>query len=311
MIAWAMLAPVAASILLGRGAPALRRSLPPSVAATMLTALAVVTATATGLMLCVIAALAFTEMSTVAGHERWSPAVIAGWQRVPFAVGVLTGVLSAGLLAACAVHVVRVTRRLQATSRACRALGTDVAGLVVADDERSGAFAVRGWRGRTVVTRGLLRQLDGVERRALLAHEAAHLRYWHVVHVQLAELAAVADPLLRPVARAVRLAVESWADEEAVRAVGDRQIVARTLAKAALASSGHATPAGALAVGGSDLKSRIEALLDGGPRRRPVVAVAIAAVVVVAASCAVLVAASAHAAFEHAQAAATGAAIVR
>lgn len=306
-----MLAPVPASVLLGLGAPALRRSLPPRVAATMLAALAVVTAVAAGLMLAVATGLAFTELPSVARHGRWSTSVIDGWERVPSVVGLLTGVLAAGLLAASALHVVRVTRRLRITARACRALGSDVAGLIVTDDERSGAFAVPGWRGRTVVTRGLLRQLDGAERRALLAHEAAHLRYWHVLHVQFSELAAVANPLLRPVARAVRLAVESWADEEAARAVGDPQIVARTLAKAALARSDLATPAGTLAAAGSDVISRVDALLGREPRRRPVVAVAFAAVVTVAASCAILVAAGAHQAFEHAEAAATVAASVR
>ena len=302
MIVWLMVAPVAASVSLGCGAPALRRSLSPARAATMLTALAVITALATGLVLCVAAALAFTQLSSVAEDGGWSAAAMAGWQRVPSVVGVGAGLLAAGLMSVACGRAVRVARQLRRTSRACRFLGAEVAGLVVVDDDRSGAFAVPGRRGRTVVTRGLLRRLDGPERRALLAHEAAHLRDRHVVHVQLSALAAVGNPMLRPVARAVRLAVESSADEEAARVVGDREVVARTLAKAALARAGLATPAGALAASDvSELRVRVDSLLDGERRRRPVVAAVFTAVVALAAACALVVASGAHAAFEHAE----------
>jgi Zn-dependent protease with chaperone function len=303
VIVWLMTAPFIASALLGAGATTLRRSLPPRLAATMLTALAVITALATGLVLCVAAGLAYTQLRSVARDGGWSAAVIAGWQRVPSVVGVAAGVLAAGLVTAAGVHLLRVVRRVHQTNRACRFLGAEVAGLVVVDDDRSGAFAVPGRPGRTVVTRGLLRRLDGPERRALLAHEAAHLRHRHVLHVQLTELAAAADPLLRPVVRAVRLAVESWADDAAVRAVGDSEIVARTLAKAALAKSGLATPAGALAASNiADLAVRVDTLLDGERRRRPVFAIVYATVVALAAICALVVASGAHEAFEHAQA---------
>jgi Zn-dependent protease with chaperone function len=74
---------------------------------------------------------------------------------------------------------------------------------------------VSGLRGRIVVTTGLLHNLEPAERRAVLAHEAAHLRGHHQIYVQLTELAAAANPLLRPVARAVRYGVERWADEPA------------------------------------------------------------------------------------------------
>jgi Zn-dependent protease with chaperone function len=302
VIVWLLLAPLVASVLLGWKAPALQRSLSPKPAATILTVLALISALATGLVLCVAAGLALTELSSIARSGGWSAAAMAGWQRIPSAVGVGAGILAAGLMTAAAVHLVHVARRLQQTNRASRFLGAEVAGLVIVDDDRSGAFAIPGRRGRTVVTRGLLRRLDGPERRALLAHEAAHLRHRHVVHVQVTELAAAANPLLRPVARAVRLAVESWADDEAAHVVGDREIVARTLAKAALATSGLATPAGALAASDtSDLAARVGSLLDGQRPRRPVLAAGFATIVVMAASCALIVASGAHAAFEHAE----------
>jgi len=47
----------------------------------------------------------------------------------------------------------------------------------------------------------MLRTLSADERRALLAHEAAHLTYRHHVYTQLTDVAAAANPLLRPLRR--------------------------------------------------------------------------------------------------------------
>ena len=73
----------------------------------------------------------------------------------------------------------------------------------------------------------MLRALSADERRVVLAHEAAHLARHHHLYVQLADLAAAANPLLRSTARGVRLAVEREADEVAAAEVGDRRLVAR------------------------------------------------------------------------------------
>ncbi len=81
------------------------------------------------------------------------------------------------------------------------------------------------------------------ERRVLLAHEAAHLRHHHHVYLQLVELSAAANPLLRPLASSVRIGVERWADEDAAAAVGDRTLTARALARASLARHTAAQPA--------------------------------------------------------------------
>ena len=95
--------------------------------------------------------------------------------------------------------------------------------------------------GAIVVSTGMLTLLDAQERRALLAHEAAHLRHHHARYVAVAELAVAANPLLRPLARGVRLAVELWADQVAAQEVGDSRAVARALARASLAASGRGT----------------------------------------------------------------------
>ena len=79
----------------------------------------------------------------------------------------------------------------------------------------------------------------------------------------VAELAAAANPLLRPAARVVRRGVERWADEVAAAEVGDRQVTARALARAGLARAAAARHAPALALPAvdGDLVDRTRALL--------------------------------------------------
>src|SRR5690606_21997816 len=75
-------------------------------------------------------------------------------------------------------------------------------------------------------------------------------------------------PPLRPLSERLRLAVERWADEDAAEAVGDRALVARTIAKAALAHPPAPGPAGAFADSG--VVQRVEALLGAPPGRNTV-----------------------------------------
>jgi beta-lactamase regulating signal transducer with metallopeptidase domain len=123
----------------------------------------------------------------------------------------------------------------------------------------------------------MLRALPADERRVVLAHEAAHLSRRHHVYVQLAELAAAANPLLRWSARGVRLAVEREADELAAGDVGDRHLAARALARAALARAGTSSQSGpapdvALAAADGFVAHRANALLSPPPRPRRLLA---------------------------------------
>ena len=131
-----------------------------------------------------------------------------------------------------------------------------------------------------VVSTAMLRALPPAERRALLAHEAAHLRHHHHLHVQLAELAAAANPLLRPLAAAVHAGVERWADEEAAAEVGDRALAARPLARAGLARAGagrHRVPG----AGDAAVAERTRALLAPRPAGRRGLAAAVVALMLV------------------------------
>jgi Zn-dependent protease with chaperone function len=160
-------------------------------------------------------------------------------------------------------------------------MGPSVAGLVVVADDEPDAYALPGIGGRVVISTAMLRALSADERRVLLAHEAAHLTHRHHLWVQAAELAAAANPLLRPAARAVRAAVERWADEVAAAEVGDRTLTARALARAALARAAArrnpAMPGAALAGADGAVADRARALLAGPPKRRRVLAGAVSA----------------------------------
>ena len=156
--------------------------------------------------------------------------------------------------------------------RACRELTPAGDQLMITPDEHPAAYSlpVPLPGGAIVVSTGMLRLLPADERRALLAHESAHLRRFHIGFVLLASLAAAANPLLRPVARQVRLAVELWADQLAAREVGDGLVVARALARASLAASRPSQPGGfRLAVAESDVSARVHALTHLPPRFRP------------------------------------------
>lgn len=68
--------------------------------------------------------------------------------------------------------------------------------------------------GRVVVTTALLDRLRPAERRALFAHERAHLAARHDRFLLAVQLAARANPFLRPLRTAVAYTAERWADEE-------------------------------------------------------------------------------------------------
>lgn len=131
--------------------------------------------------------------------------------------------------------------------------------LAVLDDPVPTAFALPGIPGRIVVSSGMLQALAPDERRALLAHERAHLQRRHHLFLLVLQLASAVNPLLHPLARAGAFAPERWADEEAGSVVADRSLVARAVARAALATKRAAQPA--LAATDGPVPQRVRALL--------------------------------------------------
>ncbi|MGW5424033.1 M48 family metalloprotease [Streptomyces sp. NPDC003943] len=125
---------------------------------------------------------------------------------------------------------------------------------------------------RVVVSTGMLAALGPAERRALFAHERAHLTGRHHRHLLAVELAARANPFLRPLRTAVTYTAERWADEEAATAVRSRRTVARAIGRAALvaapapAAAGLAHVSGGSTGGGAGpVPRRVAALLGPEP----------------------------------------------
>ncbi|MFH8800751.1 M56 family metallopeptidase [Streptomyces sp. NPDC017936] len=171
------------------------------------------------------------------------------------------------VVAACAGTVWRHRRVRRRAHRALAGLpGTEVA---VLPDAEPYAYALPGGRrDRVVVTTALLSCLEPAERRALFAHERAHLTGRHHRLLLAVRLAAHANPFLHPLRTAVSYTTERWADEEAAEAVGSRLTVARAIGKAALVSRGTPVPTLAgLALPGP-VPRRVAALLAPAPAAR-------------------------------------------
>ena len=190
-----------------------------------------------------------------------------------------------------AVVVVAVARQLAVLHAVDRLLGGtgarprgDVPTVVVPG--RTDALAVAGLRrGRVELGGSLLAALTPSERRAVTAHERAHVAHRHAWLRAAAHVLAVGHPALRGLPDRVEAACERWADEDAAAHVGDRAVVARALAHAALLPPSAVPAAGhGSGLGGGATVRRVEALLAPPPARRPVVAagVAVAAALVVA-----------------------------
>ena len=204
------------------------------------------------LLLWVLMALATGFAAEQPGLARvfgWCDVVFSSHDRVPAPVGI-------GAWAALLASAVSVAIRLHRRREVMRMTHEQVAG-----SSEPVAFAVPGRPGRVVVSKGMLETLDSAERRVVYAHEHSHLRRHHHRFLHVADAAAAAVPLLEPLNRQVRFATERWADEDAVVEVGDRRLVARAVARAALASSAsgvHPTPLG---INGSGARARVEALM--------------------------------------------------
>ncbi|WP_225094820.1 M56 family metallopeptidase [Streptomyces sp. CoH27] len=171
------------------------------------------------------------------------------------------------VLAACGRALLRHRRVRRRTHAALRGLpDTQVA---VLPDDRPYAYALPGGpRDRIVVSTGMLGCLASRERRALFAHERAHLTARHHRHLLLVQLAACTNPFLRPLRTAVTYTAERWADESAAQAVGSRKAVARAIGTAALVSRPVPAPTLAALAAPGPLPRRVAALLAPAPHAR-------------------------------------------
>lgn len=273
------------------------------------------------LALGVLTATGIAQVRPVASLGHWSAEAVRRADPSARTVALVAGTLLALAAVAAVRSVVNRALGLVAAHRnAAHLPGSD--DLVVVPGAGADAFALPGRPGRIVVSEGMLAALDADGRRALVAHERAHLACRHYLFIAVTRLAAAVNPLLRPFSAAVEYTVERWADERAAHVLGDRTLVACAIGKAALVSahSGPAGAAGSPALGVTGLwrhsragreslaqagpvPRRVAALLSPPPRPLALVMVAVLVAVLLAGGSALEAARDFHALIEVAQAA--------
>lgn len=262
--------PLVVAACFGVLGPLVASRLPPRQATWLLTVGGAVAALSGLAVLALLASVLLGQLPDVANEGHWSVATLRQHAPVDRVIGfaALVALLVAG--AAISLAAIRRGMAVLAAYRSCRELPPAAGDLVVVADASAGAFAVPGRPGRIVVAQSLLTALSATERRALLAHERAHLEHGHHWHLTAVSLAATANPLLTPLRTAAAHATERWADEEAVAEVGDRRQVAAAVARAALMSRRPPRAAGPkLAAATHAVPQRVAALLGDAPEPRP------------------------------------------
>jgi hypothetical protein len=310
---WLLYLPLVIPALAGAAARPLAARLEPRHATWLLTIAAVALAACSMAALALLAAYAAARAPFLAAAGDYSIQVFRRGDPIPVAVGIAAALALSGGAVAVAVMFRNRARALAESYRRAAGLQPED-GIVVVPGPDIEAYALPGMPGRIVVSGRLLDCLDGRRRAALIAHEQAHLAGRHHLFAAVTGLAAAANPLLIPVARAVDYTLERWADEHAAVVTSDRRLVARTIGQVALlAGTGSGRPAG-LALGiirpgtartslawAGPVPRRVAALLTTPPRRQLLLLTVCALVVLSAAAAALLAAADLHALIELAQ----------
>jgi hypothetical protein len=273
--------PLLCAVALAAAASDLARRASPQVGATTVVAGALTVALAADTALGVLVGARLLDAAPLA--------TLLGWRHerpAPIPVPVPISLVAAIALVLVAARAWADWRRAAAARRGLRALHHDApAGeLIVVRSPTVLAHALPGGRdgrGRIVVSDGMLRQLDPGERRVLLAHERSHLRHRHDRYRRLVRVAARINPLVRPAIAATDYLLERWADEDAANTVGSRRLVARALARAAVANTHRVVPHGHAGFAAQGVTSRVNALLLITPPRGTRLALALPATLAV------------------------------
>jgi Zn-dependent protease with chaperone function len=251
-----LVVPTVVVVAFGTAAGLVRWPGRPTVVMRLLAGIAGVTAATVFLVVSVGAVGLLARSALVMSLIDWCPVV-----PLHHDIGYLEGGLAFAATAAGLIRMVRVVRRRRRAAGGMRGRR-----LSVLDTAEPIAYAAPGKPGCVVVSRGMLDVLAPRERQVLFAHERAHLRRHHHRYLLVGELAAAVLPVLRPLVNQLQLATEREADEAAVRAMGgDRPLVARAIARAAITSSSYQGLVGAF--GGGSVPVRVEALI--GPASSP------------------------------------------
>ena len=311
--------PLLVPVLAAAAARPLAARLEPRLATWLLTATTVALAVFSTAALALLTASALARVPFLAALGNYSQPVLRSGDPVPAVAGSAAALLLTAVAVAVAV-VIRARGRALAESYRRAARMAPGGRVVVVPGHAIEAYALPGSPGRIVVSGRLLAALDDRGRAALLAHEHAHLAGQHHLFTTVAHLAAAANPLLIPVARAVDYTVERWADERAATITGDRRLVASTIGQVALLATARPARlrAAALGIGGAlgitgargrsvslawagPVPRRVAALLAPPPRRQLTLLAVVALLIVIAGASAVEAARDLHALLEFAQ----------
>lgn len=257
--------------------------LPPRQATWLISTGAIASALSALAVLALLASDLVGQLPLFAHEGHWSGAALRHHAYTEPGVAAVSGAL---LLGALTSLVLTARRQGLALLAAYRASGEMSGDLVVLRSGPAQAAAVPGRPGRVVVAEAVLAGLSAPERRALLAHERAHLTHGHHWHRGAVALAAAANPLLHPLRAAIVFATERWADEDAAAAIGNRREVATALARVALLARGSAA-ATQMALAAQAVPARVTALLARPPKARPLLIAALAVMPLIGALAAV------------------------
>ncbi len=258
--------PVLFSGLFGVVAPVLARRLPPAVGTWLLSVGGMLAAAGSAASLALLGFTLVGQSPLLAARGHWSDTALRHADPVAAPVAVVALIVLAVLTVRFAAAGVRRLTALRDAYRLAASLPASCGELAVIEHPGPRAHAVPGRPGRIVVSTGLLRGLDAGQRRAVLAHERAHLTHRHHLHHTVAHLAAAANPLLRGLPTAVALSTERWADESAA-VTCRRDTVAAALTHAALGGARLlGVPSVVLAAAATEIVARVQALRAPAPR---------------------------------------------
>ncbi len=263
--------PLGVACVIALVGPGAARRLAPAAATRVLSALAIACAAGTlgTLLLAIIGG--GVNLAPLLGFGKDREWLVAGLDAVPWPLGIAALIV----LVVVAVRIMITVFREHRTMMDLKALIDGHGGLLVLNDARPYAYAVPVGTGTVIVSTSMLSTLSDAERKALLAHERAHLNYRHHLHREIGDVAASINPLLGGMCREMRLQTERWADETAATH-STRTIAATSLTKATLASTW--SPPAAMAYTTNYIRERLAALAIAPPISRWNTAMPIAAV---------------------------------
>lgn len=205
-----------------------------------------------------------THISWLADQLRWCSKMIGQHDQVPWWLGLPSMIFAV-------VGAVRI-KRFAAVQRQIRSSSLTGTSIVASDEVF--AYVLPGRNAATIISAGLLSRLSVTERCVVLAHEKAHADFRHDRYLTLARAAEALVPLIRPLTKRLEFSLERWADDSAATALsGDRRLVAQTIAKVALLTTG--TQSHGLAFVGLGEVARTRYLLDPSKPSRNLSGIAI------------------------------------